>query len=564
MAIAAPSSDSELATDAIVPVAMSAVAAAGGYASYLHAGFAAEIATAVGLTLFTLLLLSHVGVRRRAHEARRRRNRAAARAAGIVAGRPLSPAPSQARDAAAGRRAASSEPAADAGRPAAVPSPAPSHASEAAEHVSAGSRTASAATEPQASGAVAPAAPASEILDALAQALQGAEVTPSERPAPDWAFRPGEPQLAAIEPQLPNNARPVKTAAVPAPEAAPVTEEGVHEILKRLAAQIEGEPPVQAGASTGGSAAPESVLESGLQALRATAEAMRGETPRRPEPMRGTSQDAQERTPAEPPSAAPPLTEAHARLGAIAEALACERLDIYVEPILGLADNSATHFEVSVRLRSAAGESLDPVEFAPVACGNGLLPLLDALRVRHSGAFAQRLDGRRRRGSVFSNITGESLASDGFLLEMQQRNGTGELAPGRLVLSFSQADVRAFALAQWSALAGLRGQGFRFALEGVTDLGMDLEEVVAAGFDFIKLDAQVFLQGLPLAGALLPAADLCRHLAELGLAVVVGRIENEDVRARVLGFGVLYGQGALFGGPRQIPLKPSPPQHSAA
>ena len=46
----------------------------------------------------------------------------------------------------------------------------------------------------------------------------------------------------------------------------------------------------------------------------------------------------------------------------------------------------------------------------------------------------------------------------------------------------------------------------------------------------------------------MPASDICRHLADFGLSLIVGRIEDDWLLARILGFGVLFGKGALFGG----------------
>ena len=76
--------------------------------------------------------------------------------------------------------------------------------------------------------------------------------------------------------------------------------------------------------------------------------------------------------------------------------------------------------------------------------------------------------------------------------------------------------------------------------------------LVAYGFDFVKLDAQVFLEGMPLAPGMVPSNDICRHLAGLGLTLIVGGIADEGQLARVFGFGVLFGQGQLFGGPRPV------------
>jgi cyclic-di-GMP phosphodiesterase TipF (flagellum assembly factor) len=57
---------------------------------------------------------------------------------------------------------------------------------------------------------------------------------------------------------------------------------------------------------------------------------------------------------------------------------------------------------------------------------------------------------------------------------------------------------------------------------------------------------------MPMGEQVIPPADLCRHLANLGLTLIVGRIDDEWALARILGFGVLFGQGALFGAPKLV------------
>jgi cyclic-di-GMP phosphodiesterase TipF (flagellum assembly factor) len=239
------------------------------------------------------------------------------------------------------------------------------------------------------------------------------------------------------------------------------------------------------------------------------------------------------------------------RLAAVAEALAAERAQVFLEPILKLSDEEARHFEISVHLTTANGQVLDARVLAEGARGAGLLPLLDALGIRHSAGFALKLERRGRDGAVFSEVAGESLESDSFVSDVADRHAQG--IADRLVLTFAQSEVRGLGPAQFTALSRLRQLGFRFAMQNVADLDMDFEALAAVGFEFVKLDATVFLDGLQLAGAHIPASDLTRHFVELGLDVIVGRIDAETVRARVLACGAEFGQGPLFGAPRVIP-----------
>jgi cyclic-di-GMP phosphodiesterase TipF (flagellum assembly factor) len=147
-------------------------------------------------------------------------------------------------------------------------------------------------------------------------------------------------------------------------------------------------------------------------------------------------------------------------------------------------------------------------------------------------------------------MAGDSITDNAFLdVAAQQTANDGRV---RLVLAFSQSDVRSFTPAHAEALGAMAASSFAFALEDVTDLEMDFGRLKALGFDYVKLDAQVFLDGMQAPGGCIPAADICRYLSEFGLALVVDGIEDDWLLAKVMGFGALLGKGMLFGGPRLI------------
>jgi cyclic-di-GMP phosphodiesterase TipF (flagellum assembly factor) len=261
--------------------------------------------------------------------------------------------------------------------------------------------------------------------------------------------------------------------------------------------------------------------------------------------------------PPSPPVAAVPAPPApsegaSAKVAAIAEALMQERIDVFLEPILGLDDHQARHYEVSARLRLADGSQLDQKVYSTAVRGTGLLPLIDAVKISHTKRVALQLINRGRSGSFFSQVNGEALATSQFGEDVGTITGRDPAVAARLVLSFSQSDVRGFTPLQVRSLEQLKDLGFRFAMESVTDLDMDFDQLVQNGFVFAKLDADVFVAGLPAPDGPIPAADICRFLAEAGLTLIVQSIESERQLGEILGFGALYGQGALFGGPRPV------------
>jgi cyclic-di-GMP phosphodiesterase TipF (flagellum assembly factor) len=521
---------------------MLAVSLAAAVAANLHVGLELELAAAFGLTLFSLLLLVHVLSRRRTAREEPRLGEAAPgheRVQSLPPALPLDP-----------------------NAPAAPHRPGPTQASS--------SNIAQPRVETRNSGETVPPgsppqmrsdpfAPIWPYAEAGLGAAYGSDVPGDAHQIPlpaeaalhsaAWDFRPGDKRPA----QPLQRSSPGGRSA----ESAQDESAAIDQILKRLAAQIQSGTQQAARTEFAGNdrisaeAEQAAALASAVDSLKSAANVMRhGEAAAPAEAALGPAVAGGWARAA----AAGPATPAQDRLAAVAEALARESVDVFLEPILGLADERAKHFEVIVRLKNAAGEAFDHDDVVHVGRGAGLLPLLDALRVRHSAGFALRLERRGRDGKVFSNVTSESLESRQFLSGVAERHGQGELTPDRLVLSFEQRVVRAFAPAQRNALNELRDIGFRFSLQSLTDLDMDFGALKASGFEFVKLDAGVFLQGLPLGQDVVPASDLCRHLASLGLAVIVGRIESEAERARVQGFGVQFGQGGLFGAPRPVNL----------
>jgi cyclic-di-GMP phosphodiesterase TipF (flagellum assembly factor) len=525
----------------VVPPAMLVCAVATGVATYHHLDLPLELATALALVLFSSGLVLHVllsrPTRKDQRAKRRSRNRTgSARERGAPKGAPV--------------------------RDALAPTPdtrVPEEGADTSFDELAGIAPPAEAPPGPAVGA----ALASARYEAAA-ALEDAADAPQ-----DWDLRPADLARASFS-SAPADAASASERAVadltsqvvppPAVTDSVAEQERITAVLRRLASQLrtgEDAPPEESEAATASEPASssepastlstETSLAEAVDALRVTMSAMRAASAAR--------------TP-KPPEEPLPAGEAGIRLAAVADALARERVDVFLEPIIGLVDDSARHFEVSVRLRGADDRPLDVSDFTSSPHAAELLPLLDGVRVRHSAGIALKLERSGRDGSVFSEVAGPSLKSDRFVQGVAARQAQG--IADRIVLTFVQNEVRGLGPAQFAALAGLRDLGFRFALQAVADLDMDFEALQVAGFEFVKLDADVFLDGLPLLGGRVPSSDICRYFAGLGMTVIVGRVDDEAMRARILGFGVLFGQGQLFGGARPVRLSnPARTAHQA-
>jgi cyclic-di-GMP phosphodiesterase TipF (flagellum assembly factor) len=391
--------------------------------------------------------------------------------------------------------------------------------------------------------------------------------------APDalqpFTFRPA--RIPYFEPGPGAEALPAKERAAGAPAggigalSGEINVEVIQDLIRKLADELNGPSPRNAdaaGQSASGAdaeASPDAMIGQSVAALETTARAMRVGKAGKPAALAlpspqssSMSGDAPEGPPSaageEPQASAPPPLDS--RLARIAEAVAAERFEVMIEPIHVLSEGRPRHYEVSMRLRTADGEQLEQADYTRAAQDSDLLPHIDAARMLRAARVARRLAERGRQGSVLSALAGGSITDSGFLdAANQQTANDGRV---RLVLSFAQSDARNFTPAHADALGTMSGAGFGFALEDVTDLEMDFGRLKAMGFEFVKLDAQVFLDGMQAPGGCIPAADICRYLSEFGLTLIVGAIEDDWLLAKIMGFGVLLGKGTLFGGPRLI------------
>lgn len=263
-----------------------------------------------------------------------------------------------------------------------------------------------------------------------------------------------------------------------------------------------------------------------------------------------TMMEAARNVPPAPTLPSPP--SATAKLAAIADALSDEQLDVFLETINGLEDFRAQHYEVSVRIRLADDTSLDNTAFIAETRGTGLLPLLEAVKVSSTKRLAVQMMNRGRTGEFFTAVDGEALSEQQFGADVETITSGDQTLAARLVLAFTQADVRSLTPAQIRTMDAIVALGFRFSVEAITDLDMDFEALAKRGFAFAKLDAAVFLDGLPIGTVRVPSHDICKHLGGAGLVVIVGKIADEASRARIANCGARLGQGALFGLPRPV------------
>ena len=234
----------------------------------------------------------------------------------------------------------------------------------------------------------------------------------------------------------------------------------------------------------------------------------------------------------------------------IREALAAERLELHLQPIVTLPQRKVRFYEALARLRLEDGSLLVPAEFLPVLERCGLAAELDRKVVLRAAAIARHLVSHGSETAVSVNLSAASLAAPGFLRNVGR---IAELYPdlaGRLILEVSQRCWRTLDAETAGALAGLHSGGIPFTLDRASDLRLDPIALAERGVRYVKLPADMLLR--PEGRLDIAAADLTTVLGRAGIRLVAERVEREEDVPDLIDLDVPLAQGFLFAAPRPV------------
>jgi len=249
-----------------------------------------------------------------------------------------------------------------------------------------------------------------------------------------------------------------------------------------------------------------------------------------------------------------------ALLETVREALAQNRVDLYLQPVVTLPQRRTTFYESFSRLRDESGRVLMPAEYLAVAEPEGLVSAIDNLLLFRCVQIVRRLAKNDRRVGIFCNISLASLSDEAFFPQFLDFLAKNRDLSGALIFELGQDAFRERGAVEARNMAKLADLGFRFSLDKVNDLDLDFADLSRADVKFMKISAPVLLdQLLEVEGRLalksmqdLQAGDFAALTRRYGVEVIAEKIETERQVIDVLELDIAYGQGHLFGEPRAI------------
>jgi cyclic-di-GMP phosphodiesterase, flagellum assembly factor TipF len=238
----------------------------------------------------------------------------------------------------------------------------------------------------------------------------------------------------------------------------------------------------------------------------------------------------------------------------LASALASDRLELCLQPVVALPQRKTRGYEATLRLKGESGDLQSDAELRRIASATGLEHELDRVLVDRAVHVLRILRARNREVSLVCGIAGSSLTNTVFtdLLERLARLDGG--LAGALVLEISDGEMRALTDDARAAITALSARGIGFGLCRLPHLRLDITEMAARGIRQVRVSARTLIEATQDAatGSDIHPADLAEYLQRRGIDLLVCDVATEQNILDLLDHAPPMAIGALFGAARPV------------
>jgi len=233
----------------------------------------------------------------------------------------------------------------------------------------------------------------------------------------------------------------------------------------------------------------------------------------------------------------------------IDEALSGDRLELYFQPIMDLAQGQVTHYEALVRMQGDAGEIIPPADFIPVAEATGQITRIDCrvLEMVFQTWKAMRDCGQER--GMHINLSARAFQTTEWWNLLNELLEVCDADPSGLVFEITETAAVTNLKDARSLMDAVRAKHCRFALDDfgvgfssfnyVKELPVDLVKIDGAFITHLaeRRDSQVVVKAL---------VDVARGFGKRTVAEFVDSAETVE---RLRELQVDFAQGFHVGQP---------------
>src|SRR3954447_19782511 len=249
------------------------------------------------------------------------------------------------------------------------------------------------------------------------------------------------------------------------------------------------------------------------------------------------------------------LTSMQARLGwvdQIRRGLDEDRFVLFCQPIVHLATNKATQWELLLRLEGDDGELIPPAVFIPTAERFGMIQEIDMWVVKKAIHLLHEQRHRQDDMRLEVNVSGKSMGDSQIPDMVEEEIAATGIDPSRLVFEITETAAIAN-MEQARAFADrLTSLGCRFALD---DFGAGFSSFYYLKYlplNYLKIDGDFIKSLTSSVTDQLVVQSMVDIARGMGMKTVAEFVEHPETAAMLLEKGVDYAQGYSHGRPRRV------------
>jgi diguanylate cyclase (GGDEF)-like protein/PAS domain S-box-containing protein len=225
---------------------------------------------------------------------------------------------------------------------------------------------------------------------------------------------------------------------------------------------------------------------------------------------------------------------------------------LYFQPVMTLADNTVTHYEVLLRLRMDDGSLALPGRFLEIAERSGLILDLDRWVVRKALERLAALPEAQQNLSFAINLSGASIGNPKLLEEFRGYFAAFNVDPRRIIFEITETAAVADLSMARKFINVVRDFGCSFALDDFGSGFASFFYLKEFPVDYVKIDG-LFIRNLV---DNLDDQIFVRAMVEIARAynkkTVAEFIENQAALDLLREYGVDYAQGYFIGKPAPL------------
>jgi EAL domain-containing protein (putative c-di-GMP-specific phosphodiesterase class I) len=254
-----------------------------------------------------------------------------------------------------------------------------------------------------------------------------------------------------------------------------------------------------------------------------------------------------------PTSYAPPRPQSRlAEAERIQRALTHDQLELHCQPILDLANNEVSQYELLLRLRTDDGRLLPPSAFLYVAERFGTILAIDSWVVQQAAALIASQAKAGRSLTLNVNISAKSIGTPQLVAVVDRALTDTQIDPACLVFELTETAAIGDIEHAKTFTTELRSRGCRFALDDFGSGFGSFYYLKHLPFDYFKIDGD-FIRGFADNTVDQLVVEAIVGIARgMGKKTVAEFVTDQEMTDRLRRSGIDYAQGFHVGIPRPI------------